>query len=245
MGPPAAAGKLITSTYNISLIGHCTPQYPMSEQALATTALPPAHRLIRRALVLSYFTVAYNVLEGLASIGFGALAGSTALMGFGVDSFVESLSGAVIIWRFHGHAMRSHQEQSHRESRAVRLVGVALLFLGLFVAYESVEKLYLGEPPERSVIGLVIACISLLVMPPLFYAKRWLGRKLDSRSLSADAKQTLACMFLSVALVTGVGLHHAFDLWQADPLAGLVIAVFLLRESWHAIRDQELCCAAE
>jgi divalent metal cation (Fe/Co/Zn/Cd) transporter len=115
--------------------------------------------------------------------------------------------------------------------------------LGLYVAYESVIKLYLREPPERSVVGLVIACISLVVMPPLFYFKRRLGRELESRSLTADAKQTLACMFLSVALVTGVGLHFAFDLWQADPIAGLVIAAFLVRESWHAIRKQELCCA--
>jgi divalent metal cation (Fe/Co/Zn/Cd) transporter len=213
------------------------------KQALPTAAVPDEHRLIRRALSLSYFTVAYNILEGLASVGFGALAGSTALVGFGVDSFVESLSGAIIIWRFHGHAARSRHEQTHRELRAVRMVGVALLLLGLYVAYESIEKLYLGQPPERSVIGLVIACISLLVMPPLFYAKRWLSRELSSRSLAADAKQTLACMFLSVALVTGVGLHHAFDLWQADPLAGLVIAAFLVRESWHAIREQELCCA--
>jgi divalent metal cation (Fe/Co/Zn/Cd) transporter len=217
----------------------------MNEQAFASAALSDEPRLTRRALVLSYFTVAYNVLEGLASVGFGALAGSTALVGFGVDSFVESLSGMVIIWRFHGHTARSHVEQSHRESRAVRMVGVALLLLGLYVAYESVKKLYLGEPPERSVIGLVIACISLLVMPPLFYAKRWLSRDLASRSLSADAKQTLACMLLSVALVTGVGLHHVFDLWQADPIAGLVIAVFLLQESWHAIRDHELCCAVD
>jgi divalent metal cation (Fe/Co/Zn/Cd) transporter len=215
----------------------------MSQQALATVSPHDEHRLIRRALTLSYFTVAYNILEGLASVGFGALAGSTALVGFGVDSFVESISGAVIIWRFHDHAARSRHELAHRESRAVRMVGVALLLLGIYVAYESIEKLYLGQPPQRSVIGLVIACISLLVMPPLFYAKRWLSRELASRSLAADAKQTLACMFLSVALVTGVGLHQAFDLWQADPIAGLVIAAFLLRESWHAIRDQELCCA--
>jgi divalent metal cation (Fe/Co/Zn/Cd) transporter len=150
-----------------------------------------------------------------------------------------------MIWRFHGHAGRTEHEHAQREAKAVRMVGVALLALALYVAYESIEMLYYGTPPDRSIIGLVIAIISLIVMPPLYIAKHRLGRDLASRSLVADASQTLACMFLSLALVTGVGLHLLFGVWQADPVAGIIIAVFLLRESWRAIRERELCCASE
>ena len=214
----------------------------MSDSLIADRS-SAVERRVREVLWLSYFTVAYNIAEGLASVVFGGLAGSTALLGFGVDSFVESLSGAIMIWRFYGHRDCSQQDHLRREAKAVRLVGVALLLLGLFIAYESAVKLYHGEPPERTVVGLVIAIVSLAVMPPLFFAKRRLGRELRSASLVADANQTLACMLLSVALITGVGLHYAFNLWQADPIAGLVIAGFLCRESWRTIQKQELCCS--
>jgi divalent metal cation (Fe/Co/Zn/Cd) transporter len=214
----------------------------MSESLIADRS-SAVERRVRHALWLSYFTVAYNIAEGLTSVVFGGLAGSTALVGFGVDSFVESLSGAIMIWRFYGHRDCGPQDHLRREARAVRLVGVALLLLGLYVVYESAVKLYRGEPPERTVVGLVIAVVSLAVMPPLYFAKRRLGRELGSVSLVADANQTLACMLLSVALIMGVGLHFAFNVWQADPIAGLVIAGFLARESWRAIQKHELCCS--
>src|SRR4051794_6706241 len=159
------------------------------------------------ALVLSYATVAYNVLEGIVSVGFAYLAGSPALLGFGIDSFVESLSGLVMVWRFSG------ADTEHRESTAIRFVGVSLIVLAAYVAYESLSALYLSAPPERSIAGLIIAAVSLVTMPILYVLKRRSAKAVESRSLATDAKQTLACIMLSVALLIGTGLHYTFGIW--------------------------------
>ena len=188
----------------------------------------------RHALLLAYFTVGYNILEGLVSVVFAVPAGSPALLGFGVDSFVESLSGLVMVWRFTGSG-------EHREDSAMRLVGFSLLILAAYVAYESAVELYSGEKPEPSLVGIAIAVVSLIVMPVLLVLKRRVGRIIESRSLLADAKQTLGCILLSVALLLGLGLNYLLGWWQADPIAGLVIAAFLLREGYRALAKQELC----
>jgi divalent metal cation (Fe/Co/Zn/Cd) transporter len=189
----------------------------------------------RTALALSYATVGYNLLEGIVSVGFATLAGSPALLGFGIDSFVESLSGVVMIWRFSAAG-------EHRERAAIRLVGVSLIVLAAYVAYESATALYYVEPPERTIVGLVIAAISLVTMPVLYLLKRRTAADIKSRSLAADAKQTLACIMLSVALLVGTGLHYTLGLWQADPIAALVIAAYLAREGYRAWKERELCC---
>jgi divalent metal cation (Fe/Co/Zn/Cd) transporter len=197
--------------------------------------LDPKHR--HTALGLSYVTVAYNLLEGLVSVTFAVAAGSPALLGFGIDSFVESLSGAVMIWRF------SHLgEDERRERTAIRLVGVSLIVLAAYVVYEAASALYYHAAPERSVLGLIIAVLSLIVTPILYLMKRRTADVLKSRSLAADAKQTLACVMLSVALLIGTGCHYAFGFWQADPVAGLLIGAYLLREGYNAWTEQELCC---
>jgi divalent metal cation (Fe/Co/Zn/Cd) transporter len=193
------------------------------------------HRTI--ALRLSFVTVAYNLLEGLVAVTFATLAGSPALLGFGIDSFVESLSGIVMIWRF-SHSAEDH----HRERTAIKLVGVSLLVLAVYVAYEAATALYYREPPERSAVGVVIAAISLVVMPSLYVLKRRTAQALNSRSLATDAKQTMACIVLSVALLVGTGLHYMTGFWQADPVAGLVIATYLIREGYEAWTEQELWC---
>lgn len=205
--------------------------------------MPKFARAVNREnlpLLLAYFTVAYNVLEGVTSIALALWAGSTALLGFGIDSFVESLSGAVMIWRF---SATKPEESETRERRAVRLVGWALLALGAYVAYESAKKLYYREAPERQFFGLIIAVLSLVVMPVLYGLKRRMATSLNSPSLAADAKQTLACVWLSVALLAGTGVHYAFGWWYADPLAALIIAAFVVREGYKALTEQELCCA--
>jgi divalent metal cation (Fe/Co/Zn/Cd) transporter len=194
------------------------------------------------ALTLSYVTVGYNVLEGLVSVGFAVFAGSSALFGFGVDSFVESLSGGVMIWRFSRTGSLDIAEDERRERRAIRLIGASLLVLGAYVVYESATMLYFQERPERSPAGLLIAIISLIVMPVLYVLKRRTAMLIQSHSLATDAKQTLACILLSVALLVGTGLHYLTGLWQADPVAGLVIAAFLVREGWRAWTHQDLCC---
>jgi divalent metal cation (Fe/Co/Zn/Cd) transporter len=193
-----------------------------------------------QALRLSYFTVGYNVLEGIVSVFFAIRSGSSALLGFGVDSFVESLSGLIMVWRFTASGLSSEQIE-RREQRAARLVGIAVLILAAYVVYESASQLYFGEKVQRSPVGVAIAVMSLIVMPGLFVLKHRTGKAMNSRSLLTDAMQTLGCILLSVALLFGLGLNYLFGWWQADPIAGLVIAAFLTREGYRTLTEQELC----
>jgi divalent metal cation (Fe/Co/Zn/Cd) transporter len=199
-------------------------------------------RLYRKALNLEYFTVAYNVLEAVASIFFGGIASSIALIGFGLDSIVESLSGLVMVWRLRKHGDVSEEEEERVEKRAMRFVAVTFFVLGAYVLVESGRKLIFRDVPDPSLPGIVIAILSLLVMPLLARAKIRVGGQIGSRALVADAKETLACAFLSVALLLGLGANYLFGFWQADPLAGLVIVIFLFREGrevWEEAGEQD------
>ena len=197
--------------------------------------------LNERALRLSYFTVGYNVLEGVASLVAGVLAGSVALVGFGLDSVAESLSGSVMIWRFRPHGTLSPREVERREQRAVKLVGYTFYVLGAYVLYEAGRTLFLAEAPDPSLAGIVITSLSLVVMPVLFWAKYRTGQRLRSRSLVADSKQTLACVLLSAAVLIGLLLNATLGLWQIDPLVGLLIAGFLFKEGHEAIEQGKVC----
>jgi len=197
--------------------------------------------LQRKALLLSYFTVGYNLLEGLVSVLAGVLARSTALLGFGFDSFVESLSGGIMVWRFRKREWNSEVEKMKVEKKAIRLVAVTFFILGAYVIFESGKKLFLHEAAKPSLFGIIIAIISLIVMPILFWMKYQTGKSLESRSLVADSKQTLACMLLSVALLVGLGLNYFFHLWWADPAAGILIAGYLLREGYETWQEEKLC----
>jgi len=196
-------------------------------------------KLYRRALWLSYFTVGYNVVEGIISILVGVLAGSIALVGFGLDSFVESLSGGVMIWRFRMHGKISEEKEEQVEKRATKLVAYTFFILGAYVLYESVKKLYLHEISEPSILGIAIAAVSTIVMPILFYLKYRTGKQINSKSLIADSKETLACLFLSIALLIGLGLNYAFGLWQADPIIGLVIVAFLAWQGYETLTETD------
>jgi cation diffusion facilitator family transporter len=196
-------------------------------------------RLNRKALLLSYFTVAYNIVEGVLSVFAGALAGSIALVGFGLDSFVESLSGGVMIWRFRKHEEMSEEEVEYAERKAIRLVACTFFLLAAYILYEAINKLVSREAPDPSPLGIIIAVVSLMVMPVLFYQKYKTGKALNSRSLVADSKETLACMFLSFALLVGLGVNYLFDFWQADPIIGLVIVVFLVKEGYELLEGEE------
>ncbi len=197
--------------------------------------------LHQKALRLSYFTVGYNLLEGLVSILAGVLAKSTALVGFGFDSFVESLSGGIMIWRFRKQEWSSEAEEIKVEKKAIRLVAVTFFILGAYVIFESAKKLYFREAAGPSLFGIIIALVSLIVMPVLFWMKYKTGKELESRSLVADSKQTLACVLLSVALLIGLWLNYSFQLWWADPAAGIVIAGYLLREGYETWQEEKLC----
>jgi len=195
-------------------------------------------RLQKRALLLSYLTVGYNVIEGIISIIAGALAGSIALIGFGLDSFIESISGRVMIWRF-SQGDKKEEEEERIEKRATRLVAYTFFILGAYVLYESIKKLVVSEIPEPSLLGIIVAIVSLILMPILFYMKFKTAKALNSSSLIADAKETLACMFLSVALLLGLGLNYLAGIWQADPIVGLFIVAFLVKEGYGILTEKE------
>jgi divalent metal cation (Fe/Co/Zn/Cd) transporter len=189
----------------------------------------------RKALFLEYFTVGWNVLEGAIAITAGVFAGSIALVGFGLDSCIEVASGAVLIWRLRTHGDEGEEETA--EKRAILLVGVTFLALALYVTYESTKKLILREPPAESFVGILLAIVSLVVMPVLAWQKKKVATQIHSRALAADALETLACSYLSFTLLLGLGLNAALGWWWADPLAALAMVFFLVREGWEAIQE--------
>ncbi|MAT40595.1 MAG: hypothetical protein CL946_13440 [Ectothiorhodospiraceae bacterium] len=193
----------------------------------------------QKALGLEYFTVGYNVAEAGVSIFFGMAAASVALIGFGLDSIVESLSGLVLIWRLYGHERLTEEEIEAKEQRALKFVAVTFFLLGGYVAYESISTLIEAHAPDTSIPGIIIATASLIVMPVLAAQKRKIGERIGSRALIADSKETLACAWLSVALFLGLAGNALFGFWQADPIAGLVIVYFLFREGWELWEGDE------
>jgi divalent metal cation (Fe/Co/Zn/Cd) transporter len=194
--------------------------------------------LLRRGLRLEYLTVGWNIAEGVIAIGAGIVAGSVVLIGFGADSFVEVISGLVLIWRLRAEASgRLDEEAVERvENRAERLVGVAFLLLAAYVAVQALIDLAIGSQPDASPVGIALTAVSLAVMLWLAGAKRRTGVALSSRALIADARQTFACWSLSAVTFAGLALNALFGWWWADPLAGLGIAVLLVREGIEAVR---------
>jgi len=207
---------------------------------LEDPALPSRATAIQTAVGLEYFTIAYNILEGVVSVVLGGLASSVALIGFGLDSFVESFSGLIVLWRFRCEA-QGQEVQSTLESRALRYVGWSFFLLSTYIFVGSIHKLWLQEPPEPSPLGILLAVLSLIVMPVLARKKYRTGKALDSAAMVGDSKQTLACSLLSVALLLGLSLNAAFDWWWADPIAGLAMVPWLLKEGQEALRG-EVCC---
>lgn len=197
--------------------------------------------LNKKALLLSYLTVSYNTIEGLVSLIAGGLANSIALIGFGLDSFIESTSGFIMIWRFRKSASLNKEQEEKIEKKATKLVGYTFFILSAYILFESSKKLIFQETPDPSLFGIIIAIISLITMPILFIMKYNTGKKLNSRSLMADSKQTLACMFLSLALLVGLSANYLWGFWQADPIVGLIIVVYLVREGYETIKESKLC----
>lgn len=195
--------------------------------------------LYTKALKLSYFTVGYNILEGIISIIAGAYAGSIALVGFGLDSFVESLSGSIMIWRFRKHGIVSEEEEEEVEHKALKLVGYTFFILAVYILYESITKLYYKEIPDVSLVGIIVAILSIIIMPILYVNKVHVGKAINSKSLRSDAKETLACTFLSVALLLGLGLNYLWGLWQADPIVGIIVALYLVKEGREIVTGEE------
>ena len=164
------------------------------------------------------------------------------LVGFGLDSIVESLSGLVLIWRLRQHRKITEEEEERVEKKAMKFIAITFLILALYVLFQSIKKLIFREIPDPSLPGIIIAIVSTLVMPILSLQKYRIGKKINSKALIADSKETLACFFLSLALLLGLGLNYLLDFWQADPIVGIIIVVFLLREgiaSWKESNEKE------
>ena len=145
-----------------------------------------------------------------------------------------------MIWRLRKHGKISEGEEDNVEKKAVRFVAYTFFILGAYVLYESIEKLHVHEIPAPSLLGIVIAVISLIVMPILFYLKYQTGKSIGSKSLMADSKETLACVFLSGSLLIGLGLNYLYGFWQGDPIVGLVIVIYLAKEGYTTLKEGEL-----
>lgn len=193
-------------------------------------------RLGRRAQLLAATSVSYNVVEAVVAIAAGLVAGSVALIGFGLDSIVEVSSGAIILWQFR------HRLPESRERTALRLMALSFFALAAYVTVESVRALSSGAEPEASGVGICLAIASLVIMPFLSWAQRRTGRQLGSSTVVADSTQTLLCTYLSAVLLLGLVLNATLGWAWADPIAGLIIAAVAVKEGLEAWRGDN-CCA--
>jgi cation diffusion facilitator family transporter len=201
-------------------------------------------RLLRRGLLLEIFTVLWNFIEGVVAVAAGTVSGSVALIGFGIDSFVETASAVVVGWRLDAELRERSAEASERFERiASRTAGALLLLLAAYVALDAGRRL-LGFGPEarESLIGIVLTSISLVVMPFLGWSKLRTATALNSRALRADAYETIACAWLSLTTLVGLALNASFGWWWADPLAALVLVPLIVREGLEGLRGDECGC---
>jgi len=188
------------------------------------------------ALALAWATIAWNSLEAIIAIASGAAAGSIALVGFGLNSIVEVGSAVVVVWQFSG-------PDAEREQRALKLIAGSFFIFTAYVAGQAAWDLVARSQPDESVPGIVLAALSLIVMPGLAVAKRRLGRRMGSRTVVADGGQTMLCSYLSAILLVGLVANATLGWWWADPIAALVIAALAVREGREAWRG-EVCCDA-
>jgi len=200
----------------------------------AVTPLGDASGDVRRGRRLELLTLGWNVVEAVVAVAAGAAASSVALVGFGIDSVIECLSGAVLLWRLQDGA------GIERERRALKLVGVSFLLLAAYVAFEAASGLIAREAPERSPVGIVLAALSVVVMPLLARAKRRVAVRLGSRALDADSRQTDLCAYLSAILLAGLGLNALLGWWWADGVAALAMVPIIVNEGREALRG-EVC----
>ena len=203
---------------------------------MVETAVVSRTAIARRGRRLEYFTIAWNTLEGIVAIAAGAIAGSVSLVGFGIDSFIEVTSGAALLWRMTVDADLPKRERNER--RALRIVGLCFLGLASYIAYESVKDLLQRRAPEHSIPGIILACVSLVVMPVLSRAKRNVGRDLGSAAMHADAKQTEFCTYLSAILLGGLVMNAVLGLWWADPLAALIMVPIIAKEGIESLQGK-------
>jgi divalent metal cation (Fe/Co/Zn/Cd) transporter len=219
-------------------------QQPLQIQPLQIFPTPPStwttdpeqrRKLSRRAQLLAGASVTYNLIEAVIAISAGLVAGSVALVGFGLDSVVEVSSGLIILWQFR------HRLPETRERQALRLLAFSFFALAGYVGFESVRALIAGSDPDSSPVGIGLAIASLIVMPFLSWAQRRTGKALGSNAVVADSTQTLLCTYLSAVLLIGLLLNATLGWSWADPIAGLIIAGVAVREGLEAWRGEGCC----
>lgn len=209
--------------------GCCTPT------SVSTVAPDRQAVLSRRVRLLAAATITYNVVEAVVALSAGTIASSTALIGFGLDSIIEVASATAVAWQFSG------RDPEARERTALKIIAVSFFVLAAYVTVESVRALFGADPAEHSTVGIVLASVSLLVMPFLSHAQRRAGRELGSASAVADSKQTLLCTYLSGVLLVGLLLNSLFGWYWADPVVALVIAAVAVKEGREAWRGEQCC----
>jgi divalent metal cation (Fe/Co/Zn/Cd) transporter len=215
----------------------CTDGCCAAEPPTSVTPVDVERRAVlsRRVRWLVAATISYNVVEAIIAISAGSVASSTALIGFGLDSVIEVASAAAVMWQFSG------KDPESRERTALKMIAVSFFALAAYVTVESVRTLFGSESAEHSTVGIVLAAVSLLVMPFLSYAQRRAGRELGSASAVADSKQTLLCTYLSGVLLVGLLLNSLFGWSWADPIVALVIAAVAVKEGREAWRGEHCC----
>ena len=193
-------------------------------------------RIARRLVVA---TLIYNIVEAVVAIGSGIIARSIALVGFGLDSAIEVTSGITLLWRLRSDSNLVKRESSERV--ALKIVGFCFVALAVYVSYESLEALIASQAPERTIPGIVLALVSVVVMPILARSKRVVAGQIGSAALVADSKQTSLCTYLSAILLVGLGLNAALGWWWADPIAGLIMVPIIAKEGIDALRGKTCC----
>ncbi len=205
----------------------------------------PKARLVRLALRLVVVTMAYNIIEAGVALWSGLRAGSVALLGFGLDSVIETAAAAVLLWRLRVEAAGApHAQVERAEKRVRRFVGATFLALAAYVVAESAWTLWRHAESADSPVGIALAAASLVIMPLVAVAKLRVAGRIGSSALRAEAKETLACSYLSFTLLLGLVLRVAAGLWQADPIAALLMTPWLIKEGLEGIRGED-CCGAE
>lgn len=195
--------------------------------------------LVNRGLLLNYVTLGYNSLEGLIAIAAGLTAGSIALVGFGLDSVIEVSASLAALWRLYRDTDERHRARA--EQATLRIVGALFLALATYVTVDATLALYTRTAPDESIVGIVLAALSLAVMPLLAREKRRVALALGSGALVAEARQTLFCTYLSAILLGGLLLNAAVGWWWADPLAALVMVPIIAKEGLEGIRGRSAC----
>jgi len=201
-----------------------------------SAAGPDRATVVARGKRLEYVTIAWNGFEAAVALASGVVAGSVALVGFGVDSLIETASATILLWRLHADHAAARREQI--EQRAHRLVGTLFLLLAAYMTFQSAHKLWTREQSERSLPGILITVAAVIVMPWLGRAKRRVARQLGSAALHSDSRQADFCAYLSAILLAGLLLQWALGWWWADPVAALVMVPIIAREGWQGLRGQ-------